>query len=269
MKKLSVLIISTFFFVIFYLNANEKPTKYLPEEIVFYENESYSGTYNLKYDKDNRLIGLDINYNKPSQTDNSEKETGNDSIRFGYGKDGRLISMNIIADSDSGRSALMRINYISNDTIILYDADSSKTLLQLNQNNKLLYIKTHGYELACLYDGAERLKSINTYALRQDAYFIDTLSALKTNLEYDVNHNMKYKKIFSDLQFSQWMLLYCGLEFLVYTPDVVKVYDNASEVADITKKLQYIYNEEGYPISAKSGTEDYDTQLTIRYRKID
>lgn len=269
MKKLPRLTILTLFLTILFIGCTEKKAKYLPDEIVIHENGNHSRTYKLKYNKDNKLVGFDMAYSKPSHPDSTEMEIINDSILFNYGRDGRLIGIAHILGNDADNSIRQNIYYMSKDTIQFDTKDSVKTHLLLNDStNQLLRIQTSGYEGGYLYGSDERIKSITHNIMSRDTTISDALGIMKVKFDYDnTNTDSELKRVFSDLEFPEWMLLYCGLEVLVYNPNTVSVYRDSLEVADKISTLVYDYNEDGYPVAVNSKSETSDLRFTVNYRK--
>lgn len=269
MKKLPHLTILTLFLTILFISCSEKKAKYLPEEIVIHENGNHSRTYKLKYDSEDKLIGFDMTYSKPSHPDSTEMEMISDSILFNYGRDGRLVGIAHILGNDIDNSIRQNIYYMSKDTIQFDTKDSVKTHLLLNDStNQLLRIQTSGYEGGYLYDSNQRIKSIVHNIMSRDTTISDALGMMKVKFDYNsTESDMEPKRVFSDLNFPEWMLLYCGLEVLIYNPNTVSVYRDSLEVADKVSTLVYDYNENGYPVAVNSNSETSDLKFTVSYRK--
>lgn len=262
MRRIPVLTILMIVLTIVFIGCSERTAKWVPEEIKIYEYNQLR-IYKFLYDKQNRLIGFDIVYTQPSDSAKDMTVQLTDTVRFEYGKDGCLIQTEYVSEDKHKKTVTQNIYYMGNDTIQLDANDSTKTTLLLNKDNYLLRIQTKGYEGGYLYDSDNRVKLItHKHFIRSQK--IDSTS-FKMKLDYNIPLRSK-QVIFKDVEFPGWMLLYYGLEILMYNPTKVSFYTDSIENIEEEAIFNYEYNKAGYP--TRVTTSNNKMTFDIKYIEV-
>lgn len=263
MKKIPALTTIMIILTALFVGCSERTSRYLPQEIAITQSNDDTRIYKFRYDEDNKLLGFDIAY---THTSKEQKTEFTDSIRFEYGKDGRLVQSSHISGNPNRKSAEVKIYYMDDHTIQFDAPDSTKTTLKVNDYKQLLSISTEGYEAGYLYDSLARVKAIVHNILVRDTTIHQAQGLFRISMDYQHPENTT-KGIFNDLDFPEWMLLYCGLEVLMFNPtEVVTQADTTLEAKDKTA-LAYEYNSLGFPTQIKM--EGHNSMLiNITYTEV-
>lgn len=263
MKRIPTFTIIMIVLTTLFIGCSERTARWLPLEIAINQSNNDSRIYKFLYDEKNQLAGFDIVY---THTSNDQAKSFTDSVRFKYGKDGHLVRSSHISGNPDIKSAEVNIYYMDNNTIQFDAADSTKTTLKINDDKQLLSILTEGYEAGYLYDSLARVKSIVHNILVRDTTIHQAQGLFRISMDYQHTKDNK-KSIFADLDFPEWMLLYCGLEVLVFSPsEVITQPDTAIDERKNTQ-LTYEYNNLGFPTKVKM-TGGNDMLIDIKYNEV-
>lgn len=263
MKRIPIITIILIILTTIFIGCSERTSAWLPDEITITQEDDDTRIYKFLYNTDNQLIGFDIIF---THLTNGTKAQLTDSIRFKYGKDGRLVHTSHISGNPDIRSKEASIYYLDENTIQLYAPDSTKTTLTFNDHKQLLSIEGLGYEAGYLYDSLGRVKSIAHNILPRDTASGEIKNLFKISMDYQ-HQTEEQKNAFEDIDFPEWILLYYGLEALVFTPSQIIAYPSSEYDHQVSTSFSYEYNKEGFPTKIKMEGED-NMLVNIKYRGV-
>lgn len=263
MKKIPILTTIMILLTALFIGCTERTSRYLPQEIAITQPNKDTRIYKFLYDEDCKLLGFDIAY---THTSKEQKTEFTDSVRFNYGQDGRLVRSSHISGNPNRKSTEVKIYYMDDHTIQFDAPDSTKTTLKINDYKQLLAITTEGYEAGYLYDSLARVKAIVHNILVRDTTIHHAQGLFRISMNYQHPRD-EMKGIFCDLDFPEWMLLYYGLEVLMFNPtEVVTQADTTQDAMDRTS-LAYEYNSLKFPTKIKM--EGHNSMLIdIKYCEV-
>lgn len=263
MKRIPIITIILITLTTIFIGCSERTSAWLPEEITMTQENDDTQIYKFLYNSDNQLIGFDISF---THLANGTKTQSTDSIRFKYGKDGRLIHTSHISGNPAISSKETSIYYLDDNTIQLYAPDSTKTTLTFNDHKQLLSIDGMGYEAGYLYDSLGRVKSIVHNILPRDTVDTENRNLFRVSMDYR-HQTEEQKNVFEGIDFPEWILLFYGLEALVFNPEQVIIYPGSEYDRQISTSFSYEYNKEGFPTNIKM-EGDNNMIVNIKYKGV-